>query len=43
MCIVHKGFSGLRAVSPASIWGGNWIGLNPAIPYAPYTQRYGAF
>ena len=33
MCIVHKGFRGFRAVSPASILGSNLIGLNPAIPY----------
>jgi hypothetical protein len=33
MCIVHKGFRGFRAVSPASILGGNLIGLKPAIPY----------
>ncbi len=33
MCIVHKGFSGFRAVSPASILGGNLKGLKPAIPY----------
>jgi len=33
MCIVHKGFRGFRAVSPASILGGNLIGLKPAFPY----------
>ena len=33
MCIVHKGFSGFQAASPASILGGNLIGLKPAIPY----------
>ena len=33
MCIVHKGFRGFRAVSPASILVGNLIGLKPAIPY----------
>jgi len=33
MCIVHKGFRGFRAVSPASILGGNLIGLKHAIPY----------
>ena len=33
MCIVHKGFSGFRSASPASILGGNLIGLKPAIPY----------
>jgi len=33
MCIVHKGFRGFRAVSPASVLGGNMIGLKPAIPY----------
>ena len=31
--IVHAGFSGFRAVSPASILGGNLIGLQLAIPY----------
>jgi len=33
MCIVHKGFRGFRAVSPASILGGNLTGLKSAIPY----------
>ncbi|PVX50113.1 hypothetical protein C7377_1763 [Balneicella halophila] len=33
MCIVHKGFRGFRAVSPAFIFSGNLIGLKPAIPY----------
>lgn len=33
MCIVHKGFRGFRALSPASILDGNLIGLKPAIPY----------
>ncbi len=33
MCIVHKGFRGFRAASPASILGGNLIGLKPEIPY----------
>lgn len=33
MCIVHKGFRGFRAVSPALNLGGNLIGLKPAIPY----------
>ena len=33
MCIIHKGFRGFRAVSPASILGGNLIGLKPAVPY----------
>ena len=33
MCIVHKGFRGFRAVSPASTLGGNLIGMKPAIPY----------
>ncbi len=32
MCIVHKGFRGLRAVSSALNLGGNLIGLKPAIP-----------
>jgi hypothetical protein len=33
MCIIHKGFRGFRAFSPASILGGKLIGLKPAIPY----------
>ncbi|BDD01439.1 hypothetical protein PEPS_37190 (plasmid) [Persicobacter psychrovividus] len=33
MCIVHKGFRGFRALSPALILGGNLIVLKPAIPY----------
>ena len=33
MCIIHKGFSGFRAVYPASVSAGNLIGLNPAITY----------
>ena len=33
MCIVHKGFRGFQAVSPASILGGNLIGVKHAIPY----------
>ncbi len=33
MCIVHKGFRGFRAVSPAANLGGILIGLSPAIPY----------
>lgn len=33
MCIVHKGFRGFRAASPASILGGDLIGLKPVIPY----------
>lgn len=33
MCIVHKGFKGIRAVSPASILGSKLIGLKPEIPY----------
>ena len=33
MCIVHKGFRGFRALSPALILGGKLIGLKPAIPY----------
>jgi hypothetical protein len=33
MCIVHKGFRGFRGASPASILGGNLIGLKSAIPY----------
>ncbi len=33
MCIIHKGFKGFGALSPASIVGGNLIGLKSAIPY----------
>ncbi len=33
MCIIHKGFRGFRALSPASILLCNLIGLKPAIPY----------
>jgi hypothetical protein len=33
MCIIHKGFRGFRALSPASILGGKLTGLKPAIPY----------
>ena len=33
MCIIHKGFRGFRAVSPASNLGGNLIGLKSATPY----------
>ena len=33
MCMIHKGLRGFRALSPASIFGGNLISLNPAIPY----------
>jgi len=33
MCIIHKGFRGFRAFSPALILGGNLIGLKHAIPY----------
>jgi hypothetical protein len=33
MCIIHKGFRGFRAVSPALILGCKLIGLKPEIPY----------
>jgi len=33
MCIVHKGFRGFRAASPAIFLGGNLTGLKPEIPY----------
>ena len=33
ICIIHKGFRGFRAASPASNLGGNLIGLKSAIPY----------
>ena len=33
MCILHKGYRGFRALSPASILGGYLIGLKSAIPF----------
>ncbi len=39
MCIVHKGFRGFRAASPASILGGNLIGLKLQSLTTPCTQR----
>ena len=33
MCIIHKGFRGLRALLLISIFGGNLIGLSTEIPY----------
>ena len=33
MCIIHKGFIGIRVVSPASILLDKLIGLKPEIPY----------
>jgi len=33
MCIIHKGLSGFRVLSPASIFVGDLIGLKPGIPY----------
>jgi hypothetical protein len=33
MCLIHKGFGGFRALSFASILGGNLISLKTAIPY----------
>ncbi len=33
MCIIHKGSRGFRALSHASIFGGNLIGLKTEIPY----------
>ena len=33
MCIIHKGYRGFRALSPASILCGNLIGLKPEISY----------
>lgn len=33
MCIIHKGFRGLRAISSVSIFGGNLIILKSTIPY----------
>jgi hypothetical protein len=42
MCIVHKGFRGFRAVSPASILAGNLISLKPAIPYDTIHSPLGA-
>ena len=43
MCIVHKGFRGFRAASPASTLGGNLIGLKPAIPYGTIHSPLAAF
>lgn len=37
MCIVHKGFRGFRAVSPASILGGNMIGFKARNPLRHHT------
>ena len=42
MCIIHKGFRGFRASSPASILGGKMIGLKPAIPYEIIHKTLGA-
>ena len=33
MCIIHKGFRGFRAASPASNLGNNLIGLKYVLPY----------
>ena len=33
MFIIHKGFIGFRAISPASNLGGTLIGLKSATPY----------
>jgi hypothetical protein len=33
MCIIHKGFRGFRAMSPASILGGSLLSIKSAIPY----------
>jgi hypothetical protein len=33
MCVIHRGFRGFRALSPASIIGSIVIGLKSAIPY----------
>jgi len=40
MCIVHKGFRGIRAVSPSLNLGGNLIGLKPAPPYDTIHQPF---
>ena len=37
MCIIHKGFRGFRAVSPASNLGGNLIGLPARNPLRNHT------
>jgi len=41
MCIIHKGFRGFWAASPASNFGGNLIDLNPAIPYEIIHKQLG--
>lgn len=38
MCIIHKGFRGKRAVSPALIVGGNLIVLSFEIPHYSYNS-----
>jgi len=40
--IIHKAFRGFRALSPASILGGNLLGKKPAIFYFAYTYRCSA-
>ena len=39
MCILHKGFSGFRALNLALNFGGKLRSFNFVIPYASYTQR----
>jgi len=41
MCIIHKGFRGFRALSLESFFGGNLIGLKPAIPYETIHETLG--
>jgi hypothetical protein len=41
MCIIHKGFRGFGAVSPASILCCNLIGLKHAIPYEIIHSTFG--
>jgi len=39
MCIIHKGFRGFRAASPASFWVVNWWVWSPQSLTKSYTQR----
>ena len=40
MCTIHKGFSGFKALSHASILDGNLIALKHEIPYDTILNRY---
>ena len=43
MCIIHKGFRGFRAVSPASVLGGVLIDLKPQSLTESYTKRWAQY